>query len=115
MAIDNFELERMRNVLAEHQVSWTEKRMFGGNCFLVDGKMCFGTYQGGMMARVAPDEVADLLQRAGATQMIHGGRTMTGYLMIQPAGYDNDDDLGFWISRCLAFNPLAKATKKKQK
>jgi hypothetical protein len=45
--------------------------------------------------------------------MIHGGRPMTGYLFIQPEGYDMDEDLNFWVKKCLEFNPLAKASKKK--
>ncbi len=115
MATDEFELDRMRVILQEQKIKWTEKRMFGGNCFMVDDKMCFGTYKGGLMVRIEPDEADVLTQRLGASQMIHGGRKMTGYLRIEPEGYDTDEDLYFWIEKCLAFNPKAKASKKKKK
>jgi len=115
MATDEFLLDRMRQVLASLQIDWSEKRMFGGNCFMVDDKMLVGTYKGGIMARVDPQEIPELVERQGAEQMIHGGRNMTGYLMISPEGYDRDDDLTFWLEKCLAFNPKAKASKKKKK
>lgn len=114
MATDPFLLDRIRTNLQQLNVYWTEKRMFGGDCFMVDEKMCFGTYQGGLMARVDPSEAEELSQREGAAQMIHGGRTMTGYLMIQAEGYDAEVDLEFWIQKCLEFNPKAKASKKRQ-
>lgn len=114
MATDQYLLERIRRVMNEKNATWNEKKMFGGNCFMVDNKMCFGTYKGGFMARVGPDRAEELSKRTGAEQMIHGGRQMTGYLFIEEDGYDMDSDLDFWIQACLDFNPQAKATKKKK-
>ena len=108
-------LDRLRNILTQKSVTWTEKKMFGGYCFMVDDKMCFGTYKGGLMARVEPDEMDELLTHAGAEQMIHGGRKMTGYAFVQPIGYEVDEDLAFWVTKCLEFNPKAKASKKRKK
>jgi hypothetical protein len=34
---------------------------------------------------------------------------------LTPDGYDREDDLEFWIQKCLDFNPEAKARKKKAK
>jgi hypothetical protein len=95
------------------KTGFIEKQMFGGIAFMVDDKMCFGTYKGGLMALVAPEEIDELTRRDGAAQMIHGGRPMTGYVFIEPEGYDAEADLEFWVDRCLAFNPRAKASKKK--
>ena len=114
MATDEYLLERMRNIMTSKSASWIEKKMFGGHCFMVDDKMCFGTYKGGVMVRIAPEESKQLIERQGASQMIHGGRPMTGYLFIEAEGYDQDADLEFWIQKCLEFNPRAKASKKKK-
>ena len=108
-------LDRMRHILREKKVLWEEKKMFGGLCFMVNDKMCFGTYQGGLMARVNPEHVSEMIEREGAEQMIHGGRPMKGYVWIDPAGYDLDEDLEFWLQACLDFNPQAKSSKKKKK
>lgn len=113
MATDPYLLERIRKVLKDEKAIWTEKKMFGGDCFMVDDKMCIGTYKGGIMARVDPDKIDDLVKHDGTEQMIHGGRPMTGYLFIESTGYDNDEDLELWVRECLEFNPKAKSSKKK--
>ena len=113
MATDPLLLDRMRNILTIKNIKWTEKKMFGGDCFMVDDKMLIGTYKGGIMARVDPEKIDDFANRHGAEQMIHGGRPMTGYLMISEEGFDSDADLDFWIQKCLDFNPKAKSSKKK--
>lgn len=114
MKVDEFFLDRLRNLLRAQSIAWVEKKMFGGYCFMVNDKMCFGTYQGGLMGRVNPEAMPQLLQKKGATQMLMGPskRTMRGFLHIAPEGYDLDADLEFWIEQCLAFNPLAKRSKK---
>ncbi|MGI9550151.1 MAG: TfoX/Sxy family protein [Aurantibacter sp.] len=114
MATDGFLLDRIRNIMSSKNAQWTEKKMFGGDCFMVDDKMCFGTYKGGLMARVNPEEVEALSNRARAEPMIHGGRPMTGYMFIEAEGFDNDSQLDFWIQKCLDFNPLARASKKRK-
>jgi TfoX/Sxy family transcriptional regulator of competence genes len=88
--------------------------MFGGVCFMVDDKMCFGPGPMGMMMRIDPDEEAELLQRAGVSQMKHGNRTMKGYLALDEETMDSDEELDFWIGKTLEFNPKAKSSKKKK-
>jgi len=114
MATDEILVGRLRNTMLAQNVQWDEKKMFGGNCFMVDGKMCFGTYKGGLMVRVDPNDMDSLKNRRGAGQMIHGGRPMRGYLFVDPNGYSNDEDLGFWVMTCLEFNPKAKASTKRK-
>lgn len=115
MSDNNFTADRIRPILESKNLPLEEKKMFGGWCFMVDGKMCIGTYKGGVMARVDPDELEELVIRGGASQMLHGGRAMKGYIMLEPLAYDLDQDLEFWVQKCLEFNPKAKASKKKKK
>ena len=44
-------------------IGYEHKRMFGGHCFMVDDKMLMGTYQGGLMVRVDPETMEDLLNK----------------------------------------------------
>lgn len=115
MAYDELLADRMRNIFHEKNVSTEEKKMMGGLGFMVDDKLCIGIFREELMARVDPDEVPYLLQRKAARQMVHGGRTMKGYLNIADDGFNMDDDLEFWIQKCLDFNPKAKSSKKKKK
>jgi len=114
MSTDLYLLDRLRAILKERSISWEEKKMFGGNCFMVDDKMLIGTYKKGIMARVDPESTDEFIEREGAEQMLHGGRPMKGYLFLNAEAYDRDSDLAFWMDQCLAFNPRAKSSKKKK-
>ena len=113
MATDPYLLERIRKVFKDEKAIWTEKKMFGGDCFMVDDKMCIGTFKGSVMVRVDPGNETDLAGKKGTSQMTMAGKTMKGYLLIESEGYDQDEDLEFWVKECLAFNPKAKSSKKK--
>ena len=113
MATDESVLQQLETALASHKVKYQTKKMFGGMCFMVQDKMCFGTYKGGLMVRINPDETEPLLRKKGAAQMIHGGRPMKGYLFITEQGYTSKKDLQFWVNKCLEYNPLAKSSKGK--
>jgi TfoX/Sxy family transcriptional regulator of competence genes len=105
---------RIADVLTAMGIAYEQKRMFGGDCFMVDDKMLMGTYKGGIMARVDAAEEDTLTRRPGTTAMIHGGRAMPGFLMIEPVSYESDADLKFWVKKAMEFNPKAKASKKKK-
>lgn len=107
-------LDRIRIVMSSKKVDWIEKKMFGGSCFMVDDKMCFGTYKSGLMVRINPEEEGTLVEKSGAGPMVHGGRPMRGYLFVIAEGYETDNDLDFWVQKCLDFNPKAKSSKKKK-
>lgn len=115
MASDPHTLERLRRSLQIRKVEWYEKRMFGGDCFMVDDKMCFGTYKGGIMFRVDPEMGEELAKRPHVSMMMQAGHVMPGFMQAEPEAYDRDEDLEFWIGQCLAYNPKAQASKKKKK
>ncbi|MEM6265712.1 MAG: TfoX/Sxy family protein [Bacteroidota bacterium] len=106
--------DRIRNLLTAKEVAWEEKNMMGGITFMVDNKMCFGTLKGGLLCRIDPEEIEALLQRNDTEVMTQGGREMKGYVYVLPKGFESDQALDFWISRCLVFNPKAKASKRKK-
>jgi TfoX/Sxy family transcriptional regulator of competence genes len=89
--------------------------MMGGLCFLVEDKMCVGVHEERLMARIGPEAYAEALLQNGCREMDFTGRTMTGFVFVDPEGTDADTDLEFWVQRCLDFNPKAKSSKKKKK
>ena len=113
MAYNTHLAERVALVLKQKHVPFEEKKMFGGLCFMIDGKMCIGVVKEQLMARIDPNEEIKLLAKEGAEPMMFTGKPMNGYLFINDEGWDLDDDLSFWIEKCLQFNPKAKASKKK--
>ena len=108
--------DRIRLVLKEKNASFEEKKMFGGICFMVDGKMCMGVANHEeLMARIGPEQYEMALKKPGCKEMNFTGRSMKGYVFVEPEAIDMDDDLAYWVQLCLDFNPLAKASKKRKK
>ena len=81
---------------------------------MVDDKMLMGVEKARLMARIDPEDEAKALKRKGASPMDFTGRVMKGYLFIDEKGVDMDKELEYWVDLCLAFNPKAKASKKKK-
>lgn len=106
--------ERIALELNRKHIAYEEKKMFGGICFMVDDKMCIGVVQDNLMARLNPAETEAMLEKPGAVPMDFTGKSMKGFLFINDEGWDADDDLGFWIDKCLEYNPEAKSSKKKK-
>ncbi|NND07184.1 MAG: TfoX/Sxy family protein [Saprospiraceae bacterium] len=121
MAFDQWLADRLRMTLSEKNISFQEKKMMGGLCFMVDDKMCFGIHTDKntkapiMMARVGPEAAEAALIRPHCLPMEFTGRPMKGFVTITSEGLDQDEDLSYWVNLCLAYNPLAKRSKRKKK
>ena len=101
MAYDEHLAERIRDLITG-TADITEMRMFGGLAFLVNGNMAVAASgQGGLLARVAPAEAAELVDDDTVTPMVMGGRTMTGWLHVSPGVLQDDQQLETWVIRCL--------------
>ena len=47
--------------------------------------------------------------------MVHGGKTMKGFVFVGEEGYKSKKDFDYWIKLSLAFNKDAKASKPAKK
>lgn len=115
MAYDEHLADRLREALERRSVPFSEKKMFGGICFMVDDKMCLGVLKSDLITRVSPEEEASWLQRPATRKVDFTGRPMRGYYFVSPERVDHQKELDFWVDACLAYNPTAKASKKKKK
>jgi len=96
--------EQLANRLRELTVAVpgvSEKKMFGGLAFLVNGNMAIAASgQGGLLVRVDPDESGELTRASGVELMVMRGRAMPGWLRVDAAA---DDDLAPWVDRGVGF------------
>mgnify|MGYP000070698818 CR=1 FL=1 len=115
MAFDEYLAERIRINLKEKSTDSSELKMMGGLCFMVDEKMCFGIVKDTMMARIGEAAYEEAIAIEGCSEMNFTGRKMKGYVFLSPDAIDLESDLKYWIDLCLAFNPFAKASKRKTK
>ena len=121
MAYDEYLADRVRRTLAEKHAPFDEMKMMGGLLFKVEEKMLCGIHidkkygDSLLMARIGEDAYEKELEREHCLPMDFTGRPMKGYIFVTPEGFDSEDDLSYWIDKCLAFNPMAKASKKRKK
>lgn len=98
MAYDEALAERIRT-LAVDEPDMREKKMFGGLGFMLDGHTAFTcSGQGGLMVRVNPDDADRLTLGAGVERFEMNGRKMNGWLHIDAAQLEDDEQLGEWLS-----------------
>ncbi|HEY8935844.1 MAG TPA: TfoX/Sxy family protein [Cyclobacteriaceae bacterium] len=93
-----------------------EKKMFRGITFMVNGKMCVSVGDNELMCRINPELMSDVLEKDGVRPMIHGGKTMKGFIFVDGDVIQGKKKLDYWISLALDYNKNAKsAVKRKRK
>jgi TfoX/Sxy family transcriptional regulator of competence genes len=102
MAYSESLAERIRGVLKGNR-NITEKRMFGGVCFLLHGNILVGVWKTSLIARVGPEESEAALKQEHVREMDITGKPMKGWILIEPEGVDHDDDLRKWVDHSIAF------------
>ncbi|MBZ0233054.1 MAG: TfoX/Sxy family protein [Deltaproteobacteria bacterium] len=110
MAYDERLVERLREVLATRD-RISEKKMFGGVAFLLDGKMFLGVNAGDLMVRVGPAGYERALARPHARPMDFTGRPLTGYVYVAEPGY-RGAGLARWANEAADFVATVPAAKK---
>jgi TfoX/Sxy family transcriptional regulator of competence genes len=93
MAYDEALAGRVREQLAG-EPGLTERKMFGGLAFMLDGNMALGIRDDELMVRLAPEAVAGALAEPHTRQSMMGERPMKGIVLVAQAA-----DLGAWIAR----------------
>ena len=89
--------DRIRPML-EGDPRITEKNMFGGLTFLLNGHILVGTKKDGrILLSVGKEHFEEALKRPGTTPMIHGERKMTGFVWVDAEAIEDDDVLREWV------------------
>lgn len=116
MAYDELLEQRVRLFFDAKRIKHEAKRMMGGLCFMVKGKMCVGVEKNRLMARIGPEAYDDALKRKGCRPMDFTGRPMRGFVFVELEGLKSEKELAFWLELALAYNPTAtKSVAKKRR
>jgi TfoX/Sxy family transcriptional regulator of competence genes len=107
-------LNRVREALVDISPI-EEKRMFGGVCFMVDDKLCICVNSHEMLCRINPDDFDAALEMDGIRPMEQRARTAKGYVFVHEDVLANKKDFDTWVQKALAYNKIAKASKKRKK
>jgi TfoX/Sxy family transcriptional regulator of competence genes len=113
MAYNEKLADRVRELIVLTHTNIEEKKMFGGLCFMVNGKMCVGVEKERLMVRLDPARYEEVLEQDGATPMDFTGKVMKGYVFVDIDALKTKKQLSYWVNLALEYNKIAKASKKK--
>jgi TfoX N-terminal domain len=99
MAYDEELADRIRSLI-EGEPGLSEKKMFGGLAFLINGNMAVAASgQGGIMLRVDPTRTEALLDEPRVRRVVMRGREMDGWLRIDPVAMVAEAAFQAWVRR----------------
>ena len=100
MAYDAGMAETMADDLGGHP-GLSEKHMFGGICWLLDGNMVCGVGKDGAMYRVGKDQEPRAMALEGALPMTFTGRKMGGFVTVPETAFGDDENRKIWTALAL--------------
>ncbi len=101
MAYDENLADRVRAILAP-EPRLSERKMFGGLAFMIDGHMCCGIVGSDLMLRLGPDGADAALERPHVRAMDFTGRPMTSMVFVEPEGL-RGVALRAWVEKAATF------------
>jgi len=111
MAFSEELAERIRQGLARKK-GIEEKRMFGGIGFLLNGNLLVGVWKESLIVRLGPEEGGEALKEPHVKEFDITGRPMRNWVLVEPEGVEDDDQLKDWIERATRFVKTLPAKEK---
>jgi TfoX/Sxy family transcriptional regulator of competence genes len=102
MAFNEALAARIRQRLARRK-NVEEKKMFGGVGFLLNGNMLVGVWKDSLIVRLGDEHGEEALREPHVKAFDITGRPMKGWILVEPAGVEDDDQVSSWIQRAVKF------------
>jgi TfoX/Sxy family transcriptional regulator of competence genes len=103
MAYDEDLADRIR-VLVASEAGVSEKRMFGGLAFLINGNMAVSASgKGGLLVRVDPRRTQALVDGGDVRRFEMRGRAMDGWLRVDADVLSTDERLRRWVDEGVSY------------
>lgn len=102
MAYNNEIADEIRAIIGKHP-GLSEREMFGGIAFMINGNMAVGVSGDELMVRVGKDAHDEMVALPGAATFDKSARPMRGWLNVTSEGFATEDDFKAWIGRGVSF------------
>jgi TfoX/Sxy family transcriptional regulator of competence genes len=102
MAYDFGLADRVRSILQAH-AGFSERKMFGGLCFMINGHMCCGVMKTDLHLRLAPGDATAALGQPHTRPMEFTGKPMKSMILVDSVGVDSDEALRGWVELAFGF------------
>jgi TfoX/Sxy family transcriptional regulator of competence genes len=96
MAYDEILADRIRPMLKRRK-GFSEKKMFGGVGFLLNGNMCVGVWKDSLVVRFDKEDHDETLSLPHVLPFDITGKAMKGWALVEPEGVARDEDLRRWV------------------
>ena len=93
--------ERIHSLLCRRK-GFSERRMFGGMAYLLNGNMCCGVLKDDLVVRVGPERFEAALKMPHARPMDFTGRSSKGFIYVDAKGWSSDASLKKWVEMGVA-------------
>jgi TfoX/Sxy family transcriptional regulator of competence genes len=102
MVFDESLAARIRDALVRKR-GVEEKKMFGGVGFLLNGNLLVGVWKDSLIVRLGKDEGGEALREPHVGEFNIAGRPMRNWVLVEPEGVEDDEQLSAWIRRGVKF------------
>lgn len=102
MAYDEGLHDRVSELLSD-KIDFSFKKMFGGICYLLNGNMLGGIIDDNLIIRAGKENHEELLSLENTRVFDITGKVMKGWVLIEPAGIETDEQLNFWLAKGIDF------------
>jgi len=102
MAYSSSIADEIRVRIASHP-GLTEREMFGGIAFMINGNMAVGVSGEELMVRVGKDAHDEAVALPGARTFDMSARPMRGWIAVAPEGFTSEEIFNGWIDRGVTF------------
>jgi TfoX/Sxy family transcriptional regulator of competence genes len=90
MAYDEELAARVRKLVAR-QGGYSERKMFGGLCFMISGNMACGVLADALIVRVPKEDTAGFLKRNHTRPFDFTGKALRGFVVVEACGLGRSD------------------------
>ncbi len=80
-----------------------KKKMFGVACYMQHGKAFAGVWNDSLIIRTGPEAYEAALAESFVSEFDITGKPMTGWVVVDPDGIDDDKPLREWLGRAIEF------------
>lgn len=101
MAYDEQLAERVREEL-QADASFSERKMFGGLCFMLHGNMCAGVVGERLMLRLGEQASQEAMEHPHVSPMDFTGRPLRNMVYVDRDGL-RGAELARWVDRAASF------------
>ena len=115
MAYNEKLADRVREFIAETDHTVEEKKMFGGLCFMVNGKMWVGVKMDKLLVRLDPKTFEEVVEKDGVAPMQMKDKVSKGFVFVDADTLNSKKAFEYWLKLALDYNAVAKASAKKRK